>query len=255
MPEAMERMRLGGYDLCIANDGDADRVGIVDERGVFINQLQMMALYAMYFLEQRKERGPLVRSLTSTSMADRLAERFGVECYEMPVGFKHIGPKFTETDAIVGGEESGGFAFRGHIPERDGVLAGLLAADMIIAYGKPLSEVVAHLEELVGPHAYARHDIRLAREGYEERKAEMYQRLREHEPKELAGGRIVRTRTDDGFKAYFEDGSWVLLRMSGTEPLIRVYSEASSPGRVEQLLTAMEEHVGLQPQLAAAAAH
>jgi len=166
MPEAMERMRQGRYDLGIANDGDADRVGIVDERGVFVNQLQVMALLCMYLLEKRGERGALVRSLTTTGMVDKLAERFGVPVYELQVGFKYIGPKMTETQALIGGEESGGFGFRGHLPERDGVLAGLFVAQMIVDYGMPLSRILAHLEDLVGPHAYARHDIRLDRDGY-----------------------------------------------------------------------------------------
>jgi phosphomannomutase len=245
MPEAMERMRAGGFDLCIANDGDADRVGIIDERGVFVNQLQVMALLCMYLLEKRGERGDIVRSLTTTQMVDILGERFGVPVHELQVGFKYIGPKMTETNALIGGEESGGFAFRGHIPERDGVLAGLMVASAVVEYGMPLSALLRHLEELVGPHAYDRHDIRLPREGYDERKDELYRRLREHPITELAGSRVVRRRDDDGFKVYLDDGAWALVRFSGTEPLIRVYSEAASPERVDALLTALEEHLGL----------
>jgi phosphomannomutase len=255
MPDAMERMRAGGYDLCIANDGDADRVGIVDERGVFVNQLQVMALLCMYLLEKRGERGALVRSLTTTGMVDKLGERFGVPVYELQVGFKYIGPKMTETDALIGGEESGGFGFRGHLPERDGVLAGLFVAQMIVDYGMPLSRILAHLEELVGPHAYARHDIRLPRDGYDRRREEMYARIKSNPPSALAGGRIVRTRDDDGFKFYLDDGSWVLVRFSGTEPLIRVYSESSTPERVDELLEALEAYLGLSEQVAAGAAH
>jgi phosphomannomutase len=247
MPEAMERMRGGGYDLGIANDGDADRVGIVDERGVFVNQLQVMAVLCMYLLEKRGERGALVRSLTTTGMVDKLGERFGVPVHELQVGFKYIGPKMTETDALIGGEESGGFGFRGHLPERDGILAGLMVAQMIVDYGMPLSKILAHLEELVGPHAYARHDIRLEREGYDQRKREMYARIKQNLPTELAGGRVVRTRDDDGFKFYLDDGSWVLVRFSGTEPLIRVYSEASTRERVDELLDALESFLGVSP--------
>jgi phosphomannomutase len=245
MPEAMERMRSGDFDVCIANDGDADRVGVIDEKGVFVNQHQVMALLCMYLLERRGERGDLVRSLTSTQMVDILGERFGVSVHEMPVGFKYIGPKMAETDALIGGEESGGFAFRGHIPERDGVLSGLMIASAVVDYAMPLSGIVKHLEELVGPHSYDRHDIRVQREGYDERKEELYRRLREHPVEQLAGSRVVRRRDDDGFKLYFEDGSWVLVRLSGTEPLIRVYSEASSPERVATLLAALEEALGI----------
>jgi len=247
MPEAMERMRRGGYDLGIANDGDADRVGIVDERAIFVNQLQVMALLCMYLLERKGMRGPLVRSLTSTEMVDRLGEIYGVPVFELQVGFKYIGPKMTETGAIIGGEESGGFGFRGHLPERDGILAALLVAEMIVDYGMPLSGILAHLEEVVGPHAYDRHDIALPREGYDARREVMYSALAERPPAELAGSRVVRTRTDDGFKFYLDDGSWALVRFSGTEPLIRVYSEAADDHRVAQLLAALEEHLGVEP--------
>jgi phosphomannomutase len=254
MPEAMARMRSGGYDLGIANDGDADRVGIVDERGVFVNQLQVMGLLSMYLLEKRGMRGALVRSLTTTGMADRLGEIFGVPVHELQVGFKYIGPKMTETDALIGGEESGGFGFRGHLPERDGILAGLMVAEMIVDYGMPLSAILAHLEELVGPHAYARDDIAMEREGYQERKQEMYLRVGENPPGELAGEAVVRTRSDDGFKFYLADGSRALVRFSGTEPLIRVYSEAPTAERVRQLLAALEGFLGI-PVPAAEGAH
>jgi phosphomannomutase len=164
----------------------------------------------------------------------------------MPVGFKYLGPKMMEVNGILAGEESGGFAFRGHIPERDGVLSGIMFADMIVDYGRPLSKILDHLTELVGPHFYARHDLHLDRQEYPARRAEIYGRLQEKAPTELAGSRIVRSRTDDGFKYYLDDGSWVLIRFSGTEPLIRVYSEASSMERVEQLLAALEERLGLR---------
>jgi phosphomannomutase len=246
MPEAMARMAKGKFDLCIANDGDADRVGIIDEKGQFVNQLQVMALLMMYLIEKRGQKGDVVRSLTSTSMVDKLGERFGVKVHELPVGFKYLGPKLQEVNGILAGEESGGFAFRGHIPERDGVLSGTFFAEMIVDYGKPLSKILDHLIELVGPHAYARHDIHLDREEYGARRTELYGRLEKEPPTEIAGGRVVRSRTDDGFKYYLADGSWVLIRFSGTEPLIRVYSEAPSKERVDRLLAALEERLGLR---------
>ena len=246
MPEAMGLMAQGKYDLCIANDGDADRVGIIDEKGQFINQLQVMALLMMYLVEKRGQKGDVVRSLTSTSMADKLGERFGVTVHELQVGFKYLGPKLTEVDGILAGEESGGFAFRGHIPERDGVLSGLFFADMITQYGQPLSKILEHLQDLVGPHFYARHDIHLERQEYGARRTELYGRLQQDEPKEIGGEAVVRSRSDDGFKYYLADGSWVLIRFSGTEPLIRVYSEASSKERVDQLLASLEDRLGLR---------
>ena len=247
MPEAMALMAERSHDVAIANDGDADRVGVIDENGRYVNQLEVMALFTMYLLEKRGERGDIVRSLTTTSMVDALGERFGVPVHEMPVGFKYIGAVMMEKDALLGGEESGGFAFRGHIPERDGILAGLMIADMIVEYQQPLSKILDHLFELVGPHAYNRHDIRFDRDGYEERKEQTYRTMKDDPPRELAGHAVVRTRDDDGFKFYLDDGSWALMRMSGTEPLMRVYSEAPTPERVEELLAALEHHVGVQP--------
>ncbi|MGH7723689.1 MAG: phosphoglucomutase/phosphomannomutase family protein [Candidatus Dormibacteria bacterium] len=248
MPEAMALMGRGRHDVLVANDGDADRVGIADEFGRYVNQLEVMALFTMFLLEKRGLRGDIVRSLTTTSMVDALGERFGVTVHELKVGFKYIGATMRETDALLGGEESGGFAFRGHIPERDGILAGLMIADMIVEYEQPLSQILAHLVELVGPHAYRRHDIRFPREGYEKRKADVYRRMSKHAPGELAGLKVLRTRTDDGFKFYLDDGSWALMRMSGTEPLMRVYSEAATAARVDDLLAALEAHVGVQAQ-------
>jgi phosphomannomutase len=251
MPEAMALMGSGRFDLGLANDGDADRVGIVDERGRFINQLKVMALLMMYLVEKRGLKGDVVRSLTSTSMVDKLGERFGVKVHELKVGFKYLGPKMMETNAILAGEESGGFAFRGHIPERDGVLSGMFFASMIVDYGMPLSRILAHLEDLVGPHEYARHDIRLDREEYAERRARIYGQLEREPLRELAGKPVVRSRSDDGFKYYLKDGSWVLVRFSGTEPLIRVYSEAPNRAQVDELLHALEERLGVQQAVAA----
>jgi len=248
MPEAMALMAEGHHDVLVANDGDADRVGIIDETGRYVNQLEVMALFTMYLLERRGLRGDIVRSLTTTNMVDMLGERFGVTVHEMPVGFKYIGATMRETDALLGGEESGGFAFRGHIPERDGILAGLMVADMIVEYEQSLSQILARLLELVGPHAYKRHDIRFDRDGYEKRKADVYKRMEANAPRELAGKEVVRTRTDDGFKFYLADGSWALMRMSGTEPLMRVYSEAASVAAVDDLLAALEDHVDVQQQ-------
>lgn len=246
--EALATMKSGGFDLCIATDGDADRVGIIDETGRFVTQLQVYALLMRYLFEERGQRGPVVKTINMTSMADKLAEQYGVEVYELPVGFKNVAPKMIETDAVLGGEESGGFGFRGHIPERDGILAGLFFADMIVRTGKPLSRILDELEERVGPHAYARHDIHMPRESYEQDRLRILDTLRERSPRTVAGEEVERVRDDDGFKFYLKDGSWVLLRTSGTEPLIRVYAEAKDPDAVEDRLAALEEIVGVGGQ-------
>jgi phosphomannomutase len=198
-----------------------------------------------YLIETRGWKGPVVKSINMTYMADRLAERYGVPVYEVPVGFKNIAPKMMEVDAVLGGEESGGFAVRGHIPERDGILAGLYFADMIVKEGKPLSEILAALESEVGPHAYARHDIHMPRETYESDRQRVLKTLEERAPRTVAGRNVERLRDDDGFKFFLDDGSWVLLRTSGTEPLIRIYSEAGSSEDVDARLAALEEVVGI----------
>jgi len=243
---AIAQMRGGGNDLCICTDGDADRVGIIDETGRFINQLQVFALLMLYLSDVRQLTGPVVKTVNMTSMAEKLGAEFGVPVYEVPVGFKNVAPKMMETNAVLGGEESGGFAIRGHIPERDGILVGLLFADMIVKLRQPLSQILAGLEKRVGPHAYARHDLHLNRETYEQDRVRILRTLETHEPSEIAGVKVERIRSDDGFKFYLADGSWVLLRTSGTEPLVRIYSEATDNSAVEARLGALEDIIGLR---------
>jgi phosphomannomutase len=243
---AIAVMRSGGKDLCICTDGDADRVGIIDETGRFINQLQVFALLMLYLFDVRHMKGPVVKTVNMTAMAEKLGAQLGETVYEVPVGFKNVAPKMMETNAVLGGEESGGFAVRGHIPERDGILIGLLFADMIVKLGQPLSQILAGLEKRVGPHSYARHDIHLNRETYEQDRKRILNTLETHEPKEVAGVKVERIRSDDGFKFYLADASWVLLRASGTEPLVRIYSEAADQAAVEARLAALEDIVGLR---------
>ena len=246
-------MKVGNQDLCICTDGDADRVGIIDETGRFINQLQVFALLMLYLFEARGMRGPVVKTVNMTAMVDKLGAEFGERVYEVPVGFKNVAPKMMETNALLGGEESGGFAVRGHIPERDGILIGLLFADMMVKSGKRISQILADLEARVGPHAYARHDIHLPRDTYETDRKRILDTLEKNEPNQVAGVDVQRVRSDDGFKFYLADGSWVLLRASGTEPLIRIYSEAEDENAVQARLAALEEIVGIRQHAAAPA--
>ena len=239
-------MKVGNQDLCICTDGDADRVGIIDETGRFINQLQVFALLMLYLFETRGLRGPVVKTVNMTSMVDKLGAEYGERVYEVQVGFKNVAPKMMETNALLGGEESGGFAVRGHIPERDGILIGLLFADMMVKTGKTISQLLAALEQRVGPQAYARHDIHLPRESYDADRKRILETLEKNEPQEVAGVQVQRVRSDDGFKFYLADGSWVLLRASGTEPLIRIYAEAADNDAVEARLRALEDIVGIR---------
>ena len=241
--EALERVREGGYDLGLLLDGDADRAGAVDENGVFIHQLQCYGLLAYYMLEHLGERAPLVTTVNETSMAFRLGELYGVDVYETPVGFKFVGPKMIETDAMMGGEESGGYGFKMHLPERDGIYADLLLLDLFIrereAGRATVSEAVAHLHEVAGPSFYLRTDVHTDRASYPALKARLLAELGDHAPESRGGrplDRVISLDTGDGFKFWVDDGSWLLVRFSGTEPLVRVYAEASSEELRDALL-------------------
>jgi phosphomannomutase len=231
-------------DIGIAFDGDADRVGMATEQGVFVNQLQVYGLLYWYLLDVRGQIGPAVYTVTSTSMAAKLAELYGTQAYETGVGFKFVGPKMIDTGAVIGGEESGGFGFGMHIPERDGLASGLFLLDLWLTKGKQASEVLAELQALAGPSYYHRIDIRFSRDGYDRIKADTLARL-EHEAPEALAGRPVERRmgleTQDGFKFYRDDGSWLLIRFSGTEALLRIYVEARSPEDVDAMLAVGRE--------------
>lgn len=231
-----------GADAGIVVDGDADRAGLVDEKGNFINQLVVYGLLIMYLLEKRGWRGPIVKTVSTTSMANRLGEKFGVEVVETPVGFKYVGPEFRARDAMIGGEESGGYAFRGHIPERDGILANLFLLDMLLAYDVPLSQIVDRLQTMAGPSYYDRVDARFP----EERREEVLSHFEGDPPAEIAGQKVDHVQTIDGHKYFLADGSWLLVRASGTEPLVRFYTEASSSEMAHRILEAGQKMGGLK---------
>jgi phosphomannomutase len=248
--EALERVRDGGYDLGLLLDGDADRAGAADENGVFIHQLQCYGLLAYYMLEHLGQRAPLVSTINETSMAFRLGQMYGVDVHETPVGFKFVGPKMIETGAMMGGEESGGYGFGMHLPERDGIYADLLLLDLFVrerALGRAtVSEAVAHLHEIAGPSFYLRTDVHTDRASYPALKARLLVELGEHSPETLGGRPVdhaIPLDTGDGFKFWVDDGSWLLVRFSGTEPLVRVYAEASSAELRDTLLAAGDDMV------------
>ena len=230
-----------GASLGLATDGDADRIGAVDENGRYINQLWMYGLLALYLLEVKKWRGPLIKSLTTTSMIESLGRLYDVPVYETPVGFKYIGPKMIETGAIVGGEESGGFGFRGHIPERDGLLSGLFLLDMVVRLQRTPSQLVQFLFDKVGPHYYDRVDYTFPAE----QRQEIIDRIKSARPGAIAGAKVVNVVTVDGFKYMLADGGWLLIRFSGTEPVIRIYTETNSPDRVHEILDEGRRLAGL----------
>ena len=218
-------------DVLLITDGDADRCGIGDENGVFINQLQVYGLLAYYLLEVRGERGPIVKTLSTTSMLEKLGEMYQIPVYETGVGFKYVAPKFLETNALIGGEESGGYAFRGNVPERDGILAGLYFLDMMVRLNKTPSELLALLFSKVGPHYYDRIDIRFSGDPQQN-----IQRILSANPQTIGGLKVQGLNTLDGFKFLLEDGGWLLIRFSGTEPIVRVYCETTRKDRVRAIL-------------------
>ncbi len=228
-------------DVGIAFDGDADRVGIIDEKGTFFTTLQTFALLALYLLEEKGERGALVKSLTSTSMVYRLGELYGVPVFETPVGFKYICPIMLRENALMGGEESGGYGFRGHIPERDGILSGLIMLEYMARTGKRPSELMERLFSLVGPHYYNRRDISFPPEDRERLRS----KLESGELGEVAGTPVIATDSIDGRRYIFPGNAWLLVRFSGTEPLLRIYAEAESLATVEELLDGAQAFLGI----------
>ena len=229
-------------DLAIINDGDADRLGVGDENGNFIDQLRVYGLMGYYFLEIRGERGPIVKTISTTKMLNKLGRIYNVPVYETGVGFKYIAPKMVEVKAMIGGEESGGYAFRDHVPERDGILAGLYLLDLVVKTGKKPSELLELLFEMVGPHYYDRIDSRFD----QARKEEIWHNVDSARPKTIGGLAVTDIVTVDGHQFIMEDGGWLLIRFSGTEPIIRVYCETTYEDRVQGILEDGLRIAGLQ---------
>jgi len=209
----------------LATDGDADRMGIVDEKGTFLTQLQVFALLCLYLLEIRGERGPIVKTLTTTSMAYRLGEIYGVPVHESPVGFKYVAPIMLAEKALIGGEESGGYGFRGHVAERDGILANLYFLDLMVKTGKNPSELIDYLYSKVGPHHYRRVDIKFPGA----KRQSIIDRIRNNPPGSIDNVQVLKLDTTDGFRFMLADNTWLLIRFSGTEPILRIYTETDSP--------------------------
>jgi alpha-D-glucose phosphate-specific phosphoglucomutase len=220
-----------GSDVLVVTDGDADRLGIGDETGRFVNQLEVYALMAYYLLEIRGQRGPIVKTLSTTGMLEKLGKLYDVPVYETGVGFKYIAPKMVETDAMIGGEESGGYAFRGNVPERDGILAGLYFLDFMVKTGKKPSELLKMLFDKVGAHYYDRID-----RAFSGNRAVREEAILNANPQFIGGLKVTGLNSSDGYKFSLEDGGWLLVRFSGTEPIMRVYTETTHQDKVQDIL-------------------
>jgi phosphomannomutase len=217
----------------LATDGDADRIGAMDGRGQFVDPHRILALAVKYLVQQRGWRGKIVKTISTTQMINRLGAAYGLEVIETPVGFNHIADHMLKGDVLIGGEESGGMSFKGHIPEGDGVLMSLLLVEMVAATKATLAELVDDLLKEAGPSHYARNDLRLA---HPVSKSKMVERLAADAPASIGGVALQSVNTLDGVKYLLADDSWLLIRPSGTEPVLRVYAEAREPGMVEALL-------------------
>lgn len=227
-------------DLGIATDGDADRIGIIDDLGHFLHPNQLLVILYWYLLKYKGWKGPVVRNVATTSLLDDVAEMFGESAYEVPVGFKWISGKMLETDAIIGGESSGGLTVRGHISGKDGIYAAALLVEMIAVVGKPMSQIYAEITGLFPPHYMAETDFTFDPAD----KPRILNTLMVDRQLPTFSEPVVRTSYEDGCKVYFEDG-WIIARFSGTEPLLRIFCELPSRERAEACCDEFRAFLGL----------
>ena len=240
LAELMARVPTTGASVGIALDGDADRVGIIDETGRFVTTLDTFSLLALYLLESKGWRGSLIKGVTASQALNKMGGIYGVDVHEVRVGFKHMGPRMAELNALMAGEESGGFAFRGHVPERDGILSGLFVLENMAKSGKTVAQLLENLFDKVGPHFYHRRDIEFAAADRDR----INQRVNDPGLERLGAYPVAASDSIDGRRLHFDDG-WLGVRFSGTEPLLRIYAEAGSPERVTGLLDAAAEYLGV----------
>ncbi len=230
----MERVRSEGWDLGLANDGDADRIGAVSPDGEFVDPHKIMTMSLQYLVEKQKKTGSVVKTVSTTQMLNILADRYGLPIHETPVGFNYIADCMLNDQVLIGGEESGGISIQGHVPEGDGILMGLLVAEIVADAGVPLNELLCSLMDDIGHFSYGRDDIRAQPFS----KKHLVAMLLEEAPDQVAGVGVRELNSMDGVKYILEDDSWLLIRPSGTEPVLRIYAEARSPERVSALLHA-----------------
>jgi len=246
LKELKEFVLENKFDLGLSNDGDADRFGILDENGDFYNPNKVISLLLRHLVKNRKFKGSVVRTLATTHLLDKLAKLYDVELIETPVGFKYIGAEMRERDVIIGGEESGGLSILGHIPEKDGILADLLIVEMLSYEKKSLSQIWKDLISEIGYEPYnKRLDLHLT----DEVKKYVMNKFKNETPNEMIGLKVIGVKTIDGVKLYFEDtNSWLLVRASGTEPIIRAYIETDSKEKLSAFEIAMKEIVASHGQ-------
>ena len=234
LQELSALIKSGKYRVGLALDGDADRIGAVDENGDFFSSHCIFTVILRHLLEHKKLTGAVVKTVSTTRMIDLLAQKYDLELLETPIGFKHICGLMLERDILMGGEESGGLGVKGHIPERDGILLGLLLLEAMAVSGKGLRQLLEATMDEIGHFHYRRIDRHID----DSNKEQLIARLGSQPPAEIDGRTVTSTNFSDGFKFIFENGDWLLIRPSGTEPVLRLYSEAGSLDQVERFLRA-----------------
>jgi phosphomannomutase len=220
------------HDLCLVTDGDADRIGGMDGRGNPLSTHQIICLLLKHFVVHRKGKGRVVKALTTTSMVDKICAKHGLPLVETGVGFKYICAEMLKGNVLLGFEESGGIGFPGHIPERDGILAGLMLLELLATERKPVTRLLAGLEKEFGPHRYARIDAAFPLE----KRAALIAHLKDHPPARLLRSPVGDVKSFDGIKFIAQDTSWLMIRGSGTEPILRIYAEAKSDADAQSLV-------------------
>ena len=227
-------LKSGKYRVGLALDGDADRIGAIDENGDFFSSHCIFTVVLRHLIEHKKLTGGVVKTVSTTRMVDLLARKYDLPLFETPIGFKHICELMLSEDILMGGEESGGLGVKGHIPERDGILLGLLLLEAVAVNGKGLRQLLEETMDEIGHFFYRRIDRRIE----DDDKERLITRLKVQPPAEIDGRRVAATNFSDGFKFIFENADWLLIRPSGTEPVLRLYSEAGTPEQVDRLLRA-----------------
>lgn len=239
LAETARLVRREGFDLAVATDGDGDRLGVLDSRGAFVPASRVLALLVLHAFRVRKSTGGIARTFSTSLLLDRIAARLGVPLHETAIGFKYIAALMISGRVAVGGEESGGYGFSFHLPERDGTLSALLLAENLALTSRTLDGALADLDREFGRFEYARRDLYLPVETIRAFLAA----TRRRPPRSVAGRRVTGLRAKDGIKLLFDGRGWLLLRLSGTEPMVRLYCEHEDPAAPAEILSRAEQHL------------
>ena len=229
-----QAVKKGDYDIAIVNDGDADRIGAVTPDGEYMKAGAIMALLLLHFVEDRNWRGSVVKTITNTTLIERIAKKYNLKLHETPVGFKYICRLMLEEDVLIGGEESGGIGVKNYMPERDGMLLGILLVEMLAYRKKSIGDIIREMEKEYGRFCYSRIDM----EYPDDKKRKLMKFLKESPPDKILEKPVIETKSTDGYKFILKDSSWLIMRLSGTEPILRIYAEAPTKTLANKYLEA-----------------